>query len=77
MTGVPEPDVSEVLAGLRQDYPPFAFRRETLGRHGPRWVARRRQGASPGVHTVITASLAELRDALDRDARSQRRCAPP
>jgi len=52
------------LDRLASAYPAFWFGREAIGRHGTCWVARRRDGLRPGLHTVITADLAELRAAL-------------
>jgi len=58
-----------MLSLLTALYPAFRFRRERLGPRGPRWVAVRRNGRDPGVHTVITSDLGELRAALDQEAR--------
>ncbi len=55
---------ADSLASLSSSYPAFWFSRETVGRHGVRWVARRKDGLSPGLHTVITADLSELHTAL-------------
>ncbi len=52
------------LNRLASAYPAFWFSREAIGRRGARWVARRKDGLRPGLHTVITADLAELRAAL-------------
>jgi len=55
---------SDELDRLTAAYPAFRFRCETVGRHGTRWIAERKIGLHPGLHTVITADLAELRAAL-------------
>jgi hypothetical protein len=56
------------LDRLAAAYPAYCFSRETIGRHGTCWVARRKDGLSPGLHTVITADLDELHAALaDQD----------
>jgi hypothetical protein len=57
------PEAGE-LDRLTAAYPAFRFGCETIGRHGSCWVARRINGLNPGVHTVITADLDELRTAL-------------
>ncbi len=55
---------SDELDRLTAAYPAFRFRCQTIGRHGARWVAERRNGLHPGLHSVITADLAELHAAL-------------
>lgn len=57
-------DARDPLASLRADYPDFVFSLETFGRHGDCWVATRKDGLSPGLHTFITHDLAELIAAL-------------
>ena len=52
------------LGRLAAAYPAFRFSREHVGRHGQCWVAERRDRMAHGVHTVITADIAELRAAL-------------
>jgi len=52
------------LTGLAAAYPAFRFSRETVGRHGPCWIAERVDRLGYGVHTVITADIGELRTAL-------------
>lgn len=50
-------------------YPAFRFTILTVGVHHSRWLAVRRKGTDPGVHTVVTGDLDELREALgDPDA---------
>jgi hypothetical protein len=48
-------------------YPQFRFCRARVGRRGLRWVAERIDGSKPGLHTMITADLGELRAALTQD----------
>jgi hypothetical protein len=48
-------------------YPQFRFCRTRIGHRGLRWVAERIDGTRPGLHTMITADLSELRAALIRD----------
>ncbi len=55
---------SDELDRLTAAYPAFRFRCQMIGRHGARWIAERKNGLHPGLHTVITADLAELRTAL-------------
>jgi len=59
------------LGRLASMYPAFSFSRETIGRHGTCWVARRKNGLLPGPHTVVTGDLAELRAALASDEAEQ------
>ena len=56
--------MSTELDRLAAAYPAFWFARQPGGRHGICWVAQRKAGLHPGLHTVITADLAELRAAL-------------
>jgi len=58
------PDAADEIDRLTAAYPAFRFRCQTVGRHGTRWVAERKIGLHPGLHTVITDDLAELRAAL-------------
>lgn len=67
------PGASQVqaeLARLAAEYPAFRFRAEAgwLGDR-LRWIAERIRGLEPGVHTVITADLGELRTELDDEGR--------
>jgi hypothetical protein len=55
------------LGVLIARYPQFRFCRARVGRRGLRWVAERIDGAQPGLHTMITADLRELRAALAQD----------
>ena len=55
------PSELDRLAGM---YPAFWITLETIGRHGSCWVARRKNGVPPGLHTVITSDLDELHAAL-------------
>ncbi len=57
-------DAHDPLTSLIRNYPAFWFSRETIGRHGSCWVARRKNGLRPGLHTVITTDLAELHAVL-------------
>jgi hypothetical protein len=57
-------DAHDPLANLSSSYPAFWFTQEIIGRHGDCWVARRKDGLSPGLHTVITSDLAELHAVL-------------
>ncbi len=60
--------VHRELERLAGTYPAFRFRtQQGWDRRLLRWVAERRNGLTPGLHTVITASLAELHSALDGD----------
>lgn len=52
------------LSLLARTYPALRFRCERAGAHGLRWIAERRNGLDPGLHTTITARLHELREAL-------------
>jgi hypothetical protein len=54
------------LGTLIARYPAFRFRRDA-GLRGLRWIAERRNGADAGLHTIITADLAELHEALSQD----------
>ncbi len=56
--------VAAELDRLTVAYPAFRFRSQLIGRHGVRWVAERKNGLHPGLHTAITADLVELRAAL-------------
>jgi len=58
------PTVPHELDRLAAAYPAFRFGCEIVGRHGPCWVAERKNGLHPGLHTVITADLGELHAAL-------------
>jgi hypothetical protein len=65
-------------SSLELMYPAFRFRRERLGHRGMRWIAQRRDGLEPGLHTVISANLQELCAALHEDqARRARRHLEP
>jgi len=52
------------LDRLATAYPAFRFSLDFFGRRGTLWVARRINGLNSGVHTVITADLAELHAVL-------------
>jgi|HubBroStandDraft_4_1064222.scaffolds.fasta_scaffold659021_1 hypothetical protein len=58
---------SDDNSSLESLYPAFRFRREKLGHRGMRWIAQRRNGFEPGLHTVIAADLPELCAALSED----------
>lgn len=45
-------------------YPAFRFTILTAGIHHSRWLAVRKRGTDPGVHTVVTDNLDELQEAL-------------
>ncbi len=60
-------DIAMALGSLHARYPAFRFRVAEVGWLGCRWIAERIKGLDPGLHTMITADLAELRDALDQD----------
>ena len=72
MPAIPvQPDDETVmrhLARLTTAYPAFRFSRESVGRHGPCWVAERRNRMAYGVHTVITTDIGELHAALSGHA---------
>jgi hypothetical protein len=55
------------LRRLAAAYPAFRFSRELFGWKGVRWVAERKDRMASGVGVVITADLAELHAALERD----------
>lgn len=55
------------LSLLARTYPAFQFRHERAGARGLRWIAERRNGLDLGLHTIITARLHELREALRQD----------
>jgi hypothetical protein len=55
---------SSELDCLTAAFPAFRFSYRAVGRHGTCWVAERKDGLSPGLHTLITSDLAELRAAL-------------
>lgn len=57
-------DAAAEIDRLTAAYPVFRFRCQMIGHHGTRWVAERRNGLHPGLHTVITDDLAELHAAL-------------
>lgn len=61
------------LGALIACYPQFRFCRTRIGHRGIRWVAERANGLEPGLHTMITADLGELRAALDADRSSHAR----
>ena len=61
-----------MLGLLTVTYPAFRFRRERVSPRRSRWIATRRNGCDPGVHTIVTADLGELRAALDEEARRAR-----
>ena len=64
----PCPDAAGAILGLlAARYPAFRFRRERLEPRGQRWIALRKKGLDPGLHTLITADLGELRAALAED----------
>jgi hypothetical protein len=52
------------LDDLKAAFPAFRFSHRPVGRHGSCWVAERKNGLDPGVHTLITSDLSELRAAL-------------
>lgn len=57
-----------ILMALRADFPTFRIWREIIpGR--TRYIARRLH-LEPGLHTVVTDDLTELRDALDSELSS-------
>ena len=57
--------VQTELRRLAAAYPAFRFRTQGGWDHRQvRWVAERIRGIDPGLHTVITTDLAELRAAL-------------
>ncbi len=60
-------DIAMVLGSLHSSYPAFRFRCAQVGWPGRRWIAERINGLDPGLHTMITADLAELHEALDQD----------
>ena len=61
--------ISATLRALGTAHKGFAFFYEPAGWHrGLRWVAERRNGMEPGLHTAITACLDELEAALASDA---------
>ena len=60
-------DIGTALRALAAEYPAFRFRHEPVGHRKARWVAERKTGLDPGLHTVITSSFAELCRALTRD----------
>jgi hypothetical protein len=63
-TGPDAATVGRELDRLAIAYPAFRFSLENVGRHGCCWEARRKHGLRPGLHTVITAELSELRARL-------------
>lgn len=63
-------DTGPALGVLIASYPQFRFCRARIGRRGPRWIAERIDGTRPGLHTMITADLTELRTALSADRTS-------
>jgi hypothetical protein len=60
-------DAEDRIGPLAQQYPAFRFWREQIPGHGLRWIVTRVNGLEPGLHTVITAELAELQAALRAD----------
>jgi len=60
-------DIAMALGSLHARYPAFRFSYAQVGWLGRRWIAERINGLDYGLHTMITADLAELRDALDQD----------
>lgn len=52
-----------MLAALHGDYPAFRFSSEAWPGRRRRYTAQRTDGQS-GLHTIVTADLAELRQAL-------------
>ena len=68
-----EDQIGRALRDLAAGHPEFRFfRAPTCWSRGQRWVAERVRGLDPGVHTVITAHLSELREALRQDHGSAR-----
>jgi hypothetical protein len=65
-------DIGPMLGALIANYPAFRLTYGRVGRRCCRWIAERVNGPDIGLHTMITADYAELRDALDRDARHAR-----
>jgi hypothetical protein len=67
-TAIAEPETDEqigaALRALITGNPEFRFCRALVGWHGPRWIAERENGITPGLHTVITEHLSELHAAL-------------
>jgi hypothetical protein len=51
------------LATLRTDYPAFRFSSEALLGRGCMYTAQRTDG-KPGLHTIMTSDVAELRETL-------------
>lgn len=63
------------LALLRIAFPGFWFSRYIRGRR-LRWVAVRKNGAVPGLHSLVTDDLAELCAVLLQDAAGLISCRP-
>jgi hypothetical protein len=59
--------IGAVLRALMTGHPEFRFGHDLVGWHGRRWIAERAHGVTPGLHTVITEHLSELRAALRQD----------
>jgi hypothetical protein len=55
------------LAALRADYPAFRFSSKALLGRGCMYTAQRMDG-KPGLHTIMTSDLAELRETLTTQA---------
>lgn len=51
------------VEALRTDYPAFRFSFEALLGRGCMYTAQRTDG-KPGLHTIMTSDLAELRETL-------------
>jgi len=58
------PAAADEISRLTVAYPAFRFGCQMVGRHGSCWVAERKNGLHPGLHTVITSDLGELHAAL-------------
>ncbi len=70
LTALTEPDaIAAALGVLIAKYPAFRFSHAPVGWRGARWIAERVRVRDPGLHTIITADLGELMDALALDRR--------
>jgi hypothetical protein len=61
------PRASAALAELSGAYPGFRFAAEVRPGRSPRYTAQRAD-SRPGLHTIVTGDLAELRELLAEHA---------
>jgi len=64
--------IAAALGILIAKYPEFRLQHAPVGPQRNRWIAERINGHEPGLHTLITADLAEFLAALAHDRKGRR-----